>query len=195
MPEGASLSGSEIRWSIPTIAASASSTFDFTFQAVEAGEIKLDSMIQSQGGGKATAEVAVKIESVSDLKLLVIDPIAPAPVGQDVVYDLTIVNRGSRTAKAVKLLAQFSHGIEPIRTEGGVAQVLPGQVVFEPIESIEPGQEVTLRVVALAAEPGMHRFRAELECEESETQLIQEETTRYLATSRSDSSNKATIQR
>jgi hypothetical protein len=55
-------------------------------------------------------------------------------------------------------------------------------VVFDPIAVIEPGQEVTLRVVAQASEPGMHRFRAELQCEDGETQLIQEESTRYLST-------------
>ncbi len=194
MPEGASQAGNEIRWSINTLEANASLMFDFTFQAIESGATKLQSNIQCQGGGKAAAESLVQIESVSDLKLSVTDPVAPAPVGQDVAYDLTIVNRGSKAAKAVKLLAQFSNGIEPTRAEGGSARVLPGQVVFEPIASIEPGQEVTLRVYAQAAEPGVHRFRAELECEESETQLVEEETTRYLATSRTDSS-KTTIRR
>jgi hypothetical protein len=168
--------------------------FGFTFQALQSGATKLQSNIESQGGGKADAEALVQIESVTDLKLSVSDPVAPAPVGQDVAYDLTIVNRGSKAAKAVKLLAQFSHGIEPTRAEGGVARVLPGQVVFDAIETIEPGQEVTLRVYAQAAEPGMHRFRAELQCEDGETQLVEEETTRYLATTRTDSS-KSPIRR
>jgi len=49
-------------------------------------------------------------------------------------------------------------------------------------------------VVAQAAEAGVHRFRAELQCEDGETQLIEEESTRYLATSRSDST-KPTVRR
>jgi len=194
MPEGAAQTGNEIRWSVPKIAPNSSQIFDFTFQANEAGSTKLLSNIQSLGGGKASVEAIVKIESVSDLKLSVTDPVAPAPVGQDVIYDLIIVNRGSKTAQGVKLLAQFSNGIEPVRTEGGTARVLPGQVVFDPIVSIEPGQEITLRVIAQATEAGMHRFRAELESEDGETQLIEEETTRFLATSRTES-NKATIRR
>ena len=194
MPEGAKQIGNEIRWSVPRIEANASSASSFMFKADEAGDTKIQSNVQCLGGGKAFAEAIVKVESVSDLKLSVTDPIAPAPVGQDVVYDLTIINRGSKTAQSVKLLAQFSHGIEPVRTEGGAARILPGQVVFDPIESIQPGQEITLRVVAQATEAGMHRFRAELECENGDTQLIEEETTRYLATSRTDSS-KPTIRR
>lgn len=194
MPEGATQTGNEIRWAAPKIAAKSSQTFEFMFQATDSGEKKLQANIQSLGGGNTTSDAVVRIESVSDLKLSVTDPIAPAPVGQDVVYDLTIINRGSKTAKAVKLLAQFSNGIEPVRAEGGTARILPGQVVFDPIDSIQPGQEITLRVVAQAAEAGMHRFRAELVCADGETQLIEEETTRYLATTRIDSS-KSSVRR
>ncbi|MFN9914997.1 MAG: hypothetical protein ACK53L_20575, partial [Pirellulaceae bacterium] len=134
------------------------------------------------GGGETKVEALIQVDAISDLKLMVTDPMAPAPVGQEVVYDLTIINRGSKAATAVQLLAQFSNGIEPVRAEGSASRVLPGQVVFDPIAVIEPGQEVTLRVVAQASEPGMHRFRAELQCEDGETQLIQEESTRYLST-------------
>jgi hypothetical protein len=186
LPPGAALHGNEVRWTLPRIEPNVPRVFEFALQALQSGDTKLTSDIKSLGGGKAAAEVLVKIEAISDLKLSVTDPVAPAPVGQDVVYDLTITNRGSKAATSVQILAQFSNGIEPLRTEGGLSRVLPGQVVFEPIPVIEPGQEVTLRVVAQASEPGMHRFRAELQCEEGETQLIEEESTRYLATTKTD---------
>ncbi|MDZ4850692.1 MAG: hypothetical protein SGI77_15505 [Pirellulaceae bacterium] len=194
LPDGAVVKGNEVRWTVPRIDANASSNFEFAFQAVEAGAATIKANIQCNGGGKALVETVVQVESVSDLKLSVTDPVAPAPVGQDVVYDLVIVNRGSKTAQSVKILAQFSHGIEPVRTEGGSSKILPGQVVFDPIAAIQPGESITLRVVAQAAEAGMHRFRAELECADGETQLIEEETTRYLATTRTDSS-KSSIRR
>ncbi len=163
-------------------------------QALQTGDATLTSEVKSLGGGSANSELLVKVDAISDLRLTVNDPVAPAPVGMDVVYDLTITNRGSKAATAVQLLAQFSNGIEPVRTEGGASRVLPGQVVFEPIPVIEPGQEVTLRVVAQASEPGMHRFRAELQCEAGDTQLVEEESTRYLATTKTDSKNQ-TIRR
>ncbi len=159
-----------------------------SFSAIDVGAGNLSCTVQSDGGGVAKIDAPVTIESVSDLKLTVVDPTAPAPVGQDVTYDLVIVNRGTRPATGVKLLAQFSSGIEPVRVEGATAQLLPGQVVFDPIATIGPGDQITLRVFAQASEPGVHRFRAELDCEEGETQLIEEESTRYLATSRTESS-------
>jgi hypothetical protein len=182
LPPDAKLEGNQVRWVIPNLGAKTSKTFAFTFQAIQAGPMKLSGEARSAGGGEAKVDTLIQVDAISDLKLMVTDPMAPAPVGQEVVYDLTIINRGSKAATAVQLLAQFSNGIEPLRAEGSASRVLPGQVVFDPIAVIEPGQEVTLRVVAQASEPGMHRFRAELQCEDGETQLIQEESTRYLST-------------
>jgi hypothetical protein len=184
LPAGASMNGSEVRWALPRIEANSMVSFDFGLQAISEGPAKLACDITSLGGGKSLAETTIAIEAISDLKLTVTDPVAPAPVGHDVAYDLTIANRGSKAANAVQILAQFSNGIEPVRAEGGTSQVLPGQVVFDPIPVIEAGQEITLRVVAKASEPGMHRFRAEVHCESSEAQLIEEESTRYLATTK-----------
>jgi hypothetical protein len=186
LPPGASLHSDEIRWVIPRLEPNTPAAFDVSLQALEMGEAKIATEVACNGGGKANTETLVNIDSISDLKLTVTDPVAPAPVGQDVIYDLTIVNRGSKAAKSVQLLAQFSNGIEPVRAEGNPSRVLPGQVVFESIPVIEPGQEITLRVVAQASEPGMHRFRAELQCEADDTQLVEEESTRYLATTKSD---------
>ncbi|MCY2975812.1 MAG: hypothetical protein NTW52_14230 [Planctomycetota bacterium] len=188
LPEGATVFGKEIRWTVATIKALESMDFVFSLQANEASDAKLRFEAKSAGNGATLAEGIAVLDPIVDLKLTVIDPIAPAPVGQDVQYDMVILNRGTRPAHAVKVVAQFSNGIEPIRAEGVMGKLVPGQVIFDSIETIGPGQQITLRVVAQAAEAGVHRFRAELQCEDGETQLIEEESTRYLATSRNDSS-------
>lgn len=185
-PPGCTVTKNEVRWTVPQLAAQTSNEQVFSLSATDIGTAPISCTVQSESGGATVAETTVSIESVTDLKLTVVDPVAPAPVGQDVVYDLVIANRGTRPATAVKLLAQFSSGIEPVRVEGATGQMMPGQVIFDPISVIGPGDQITLRVFAQATTAGVHRFRAELECEEGETQLIEEESTRYLATSRTD---------
>jgi hypothetical protein len=187
LPEGAIVFGKEIRWTVASIKALESLNFAFSLKANEASDAKLRFEAKSAGNGATVAEAVAVLDPIVDLKLTVIDPIAPAPVGQDVQYDMVILNRGTRPARAVKVVAQFSNGIEPIRAEGVMGKLVPGQVIFDSIDTIGPGQQITLRVVAQAAEAGVHRFRAELQCEDGETQLIEEESTRYLATSRNDS--------
>jgi hypothetical protein len=105
-----------------------------------------------------------------------------------VTYELVVTNRGTKPARAVRVLAQFSNGIEPVNASGQSHRLVPGQVLFDPIGSVGPGEKVTLKVIAEANEAGMHRFRAEVQCEDGDVQLVQEESTRYLATARSDRS-------
>ncbi len=54
------------------------------------------------------------------------------------------------------------------------------QVRFETVPQIAAGQSVQLKVVAKAAIAGVHRFRAEVRCEDNEARLVEEESTRYL---------------
>jgi hypothetical protein len=97
-----------------------------------------------------------------------------------VVYELKLENRGSKAAEAVNVVALFSNDIEPIRAEGHGSHLYPGQVRFESIDRILPGESVRLQIVARAEVAGMHRFRAEVFTADTEIKLVQEETTQYL---------------
>ena len=94
-------------------------------------------------------------------------------------YEIQVFNRGSKEATGISLVAQFSEGIEPTNATGHRADILPGQVVFEPIETIPAGGEVTMRITAKAAQDGNLRFRTELNCGDPETKLVAEESTRF----------------
>ncbi len=120
------------------------------------------------------------VQAIADLKLTVSDPIAPAPVGAEVLYELTLTNRGSKAAQNVAVIAQFSEGIEPTRAEGHEFRVIPGQLLFEPIPSAEAGQTLSLQVFAEANGGGMHRFRAEVRTDANDVRLVQEESTQFM---------------
>ncbi len=50
--------------------------------------------------------------------------------------------------------------------------------MFDPIARLEPGQEIKLKVHAVAADGGVHRFRAEVTS--GEVVLVAEEATKYI---------------
>ena len=54
----------------------------------------------------------------------------------------------------------FADGIEPTFAKGMKNQVSTGEVAFDPIPVIQPGQELVLTVVAQAEKSGTHVFRA-----------------------------------
>jgi uncharacterized repeat protein (TIGR01451 family) len=189
IPEGSSHQGNEVAWTIGRIEPGRSMSYRFQLQINDDGEAPFVFHSQGSAGGAATAQAITRVESLADLKLTVNDPTAPAAVGRVVTYELSVVNRGSRPATGVKVLAQFSNGIEPVAAAGQAHRIVPGQVLFENIPKLAPGESITLTVNAEASEPGSHRFRAVVTCDDSEVQLLHEESTRYIATGGSSTSS------
>ncbi|HYO25247.1 MAG TPA: hypothetical protein VEQ85_09870, partial [Lacipirellulaceae bacterium] len=123
--------------------------------------------------------VPVTIEALADLKLHVSDPQGVLPVGETAVYEIRVQNRGLTSARGVNVVAMFSEGIDPSHVEGGQHEIRDGRVSFRTIESLPAGAEVVLKIHAKATQAGTHIFRTEVVCDDLDTKLAAEETTRY----------------
>ena len=123
--------------------------------------------------------VPVTIEALADLKLEVSDPKGVVPVGETAMYEIHVRNRGLTAARGVNVVAMFSQGVEPSHVEGGQHAIRDGRVSFRTIDSLPAGAEAVLRIHAQATAAGTHLFRAEVVCDDLETKLSAEETTRF----------------
>lgn len=148
-------------------------------QLMMPGQNRIDAVVKSDDGLENAASFTTRVEALADLKLTVSDPRGPTALGTDAIYEVHVVNRGTKAAAGIKIVAQFSEGVEPIEANGGAADIVPGQVLFHPISRIEPGDELVLKIVARADQVGNHRFRAELVAGDPDTRLIAEESTYY----------------
>jgi hypothetical protein len=182
LPPGAVRSGEFVKWDVKKIGTHEKMTFPFRLSLTKIGDNPFAFTAECSSGGESKADFSTIVDSIADLHLSVVDPTAPAPVGQPVVYEMVIMNRGKKAASDIEVIAQFSEGIEPLRLEGHTGRVVPGQAIFNSIPSIQPNEKLVLRIVAEASKPGVHRFRAEVKSLGSDTDLLEEESTRYLAT-------------
>lgn len=135
-------------------------------------------------GDRRVADAATartRVVAVADLRLDVIDPKGPLPVGDEVIYELRVKNRGAKEAENVKLVAMFSEGIEPAAVEGLNYSVSDGRVAMDAIAALPAGAEKVVRIRARADRPGRHVFRAELLCSQPQTRLAEEEMTTFYA--------------
>ena len=148
-------------------------------QLTTPGENRFEARVQASEDLAAAGSFVSFVKALADLKLVVNDPSGPAPVGKEAEYEVTIINRGTKAASQVTVVAQFSEGIEPVEASGASADVVPGQILFRPISRIGAGEKVTLKIKARADQEGNHRFRAEVRCAQPDTVLIAEETTYY----------------
>lgn len=123
--------------------------------------------------------VPVTVEALADLKLEVADPKGIVPVGDTAMYEIHVSNRGSIAARGVNVVAMFSEGIDPSHVEGGQYTIRDGRVSFRTIDNLAAGSEAVFRIHANALKEGTHIFRAEVVCDDLDTKLSAEETTRF----------------
>lgn len=177
--EGGKPSAGGMAWRIGTLAPGTERSFEVQCDLTATGENKLDARVTAANGLTASASGATTVQALADLKLVIAEPKGARSVGEEVIYEVTITNRGSKAAEDVNVLVQFSDGIEPLSADGNAAEIADGQVVFEPLGRIAPGQRTVLKVKAKAETAGSHRFRVQVTCDNQETQLVSEGTSRF----------------
>lgn len=177
--DGVKIISEGLQVNLGTLAPKAERTVDLQCVLSAPGENQIVARTVGSNELEASDSFTTHVEALADLKLSVNDPSRPVAVGKEAIYELHIANRGTKAATKINMVAQFSQGIEPVEALGAPAEIVTGQVLFQPIPRIEPGQELTLIVKAKADSEGNKRFRAELTSEESDTQLVAQETTYF----------------
>jgi uncharacterized repeat protein (TIGR01451 family) len=166
-------------WSSATLRPGAEWVVTYRCELSAAGSATTQIVATADEELENSMSLTTEVEALADLSLEVKDPSGPVPVGQEAVYEIHIHNRGTKSAAGIGVVAFFSRGIEPMQIEGGKHHVGPGRITFAPLASIGAGQEIVLTIKAQAQQAGNHLFRAEVQCEELETKLSAEETTRF----------------
>lgn len=177
--DGGKAHGSALVWRIGNLGPNEERVMEVKCELTGDGDARFQMQASAVGAQVASGQVDTKVESIADLKLSVEDPTGPFPVGDEVVYEIHVLNRGTKAADNVIPVASFSEGISPLKVEGGTAQIDDGRVTFNPIRRVAPGEEVVLKIHARGETAGSHVIRMEVQCTEPETQLVSESTTRF----------------
>ena len=170
-------------WEIGVVEPGATRTFEFECVLLTEGENKLSMRVEAVAAETRAGSVVTRVRGVADIKLIVSDPAGPVNMDDEAIYEIQVINRGTRAAQGIDVIAQFGYGVEPVKTTGQTAELIPGQVIFDSIASIAPGEKVTLKVHARADKEGRHKIRVKLVGRDPGTTLIQEEMTWFLPSS------------
>ena len=170
-----------VEWTLPQLQAGGEETMIIKCVLATPGVNNLNLTASASGELSSDAQTITRVEALADLVLDVTDPRGPVAVGQDVIYEVRISNRGTKSADGVEAIIFFSEGVEAITVEGGDHQVSTGQVDFKAIPSVPAGGEVIYTITARAETAGNHVFRAEVHCKSLGTSLASEETTKFYA--------------
>jgi uncharacterized repeat protein (TIGR01451 family) len=167
----------KVVWTLPNLKAGDTGVMELKCTLMAPGPNRIQIASSATGDVSDTANITTHVEALADLKLNVSEPAGPIAVGDDVVYELKIRNRGSKSAEGVGVVAYFSEGIEPTSAQGGPHDIANGVVAFHPLASLPVGGEVVFKIHAKAQRTGKQVFRAEVECNTLGTKLVSAEET------------------
>jgi uncharacterized repeat protein (TIGR01451 family) len=125
-------------------------------------------------------EQSVVVEGVAQLLFDVIDSADPIEVGSDTVYQVRIVNQGTKAATNVRVTALLPAELQPVEGSTGPSRgSVDGQrVQFEPLARLAPKGEVVYRIAARGVKAGDPRIRVQVVSDELQTPVTKEESTK-----------------
>jgi uncharacterized repeat protein (TIGR01451 family) len=150
---------------------------------METGTLKHQAGVISEHGKVTMSEHETTVEGIAVLDLKISASQRQLKVGQEITYEIELVNTGSRSASGVGFSCELPSGLELRETAGPTDYIAEnGVVVFKSLPEIEPGKRAQYTVTARCTREGTHRLRLRAASESISEPLIGEETT--LATAR-----------
>ena len=168
-----------VYWNLVELPPGQAGTVQLSTMAIEPGEQRLRVEARGQRDATATAEQTIRVESAAELHFTVVDQTDPIEVGSETVYELELVNRGTRADTNIVVTADFSPELQPLGTEGEIGGNVSAQrIIFPPLPQLAPGQRVTLRLRAIGRKAGMAVVRVEVRSDQMPTAVAKEEASR-----------------
>lgn len=119
------------------------------------------------------------IRTIPALRLENIDRVDPVKVGENTVYAITIKNQGNGPANNVRLTGTLPSQFEFVEGSGASAVTAQGgQIQFEAIPTMAPGQVAAWYLTVKANQPGDVRFKLEMNSDYLDQPVTDEEPTR-----------------
>ena len=170
---------------IGTLQPGESRTLFVDVAAPEAGQVQFAGVAQArcESGielARAEGRAMLEVRTISALQLEVVDKNDPVRVGDQTVYEVTVINEGSAEDRNVSVTAMLPEGMSFVSGEGASEVSSSGrELTFAPIETLAAGDAVTWYVTVQAEEAaGGQKFGVELNSENSDGPTTEEEPTR-----------------
>jgi uncharacterized repeat protein (TIGR01451 family) len=149
---------------------------------IEEGEQRLLAQTASDDGLQAEKEQVVVVEGIAGTSFEVVDASDPIEIGGDTIYEIRVVNQGTKASTNIHVVAIVPDGMQPTAADGPVGHAVQGsQIVFEPLDRLAPKAETTYRLKVQAKVAGDLRLRVQVTSDDMRTPVTKEESTRVYA--------------
>ncbi len=169
-----------VHWRLEELPVRETGVVKLVTMPVRAGEHSLRIRSTAAKGVEAESEQSVLIEGIAAILFEVRDAVDPIEVGGETVYEISVLNQGSKAATNVRVHVVLPPEMQPVAAEGPTQHQMDGrQVVFEPLSRLAPKADTMYRVRVRGLEPGDLRTRVQVLTDEMRgVPVTKEESTR-----------------
>ena len=168
-----------VYWSLAQLGLKANAAVELTTMPVDVGnqDIKFEAVADLNQKAETIQKLAV--EHLIDVFFDIDDVVDPIEIGSDTSYRIRIVNQGTKAATNVQLQIDFPNGLAPTAVDGNLQNQIQGQrILFTPISSMSPGDQIQFLVHGRGQAAGDHRVVVNMRADGRQTPVSKEETTR-----------------
>ena len=167
-----------VHWSLAELPPQQSGTVEVVTLPIEMGDQKIRAEGHAEMDLAAESEHLVAVEGLAELFFEVADVADPIEIGNETIYEVRVINQGSKTATNVQLIAELPAGMQAGEGEGPTRANNEGnRVVFQPLGQLAPKADTLYRITVTGAQAGDHRVRFSISSDETAA-VIKEESTR-----------------
>jgi uncharacterized repeat protein (TIGR01451 family) len=132
----------------------------------------------AQASASAQAMATTRIIRLPGLQVYVLDDVDPVATDQQVTYTIRVKNEGDAPDQDVRVTAMMPEQLEFVSAEGPTEhQQQDGQITFEPIQELAPGEELEFLVTATAVQEGSVRMQVDVDSQALGSTVRTEEPT------------------
>lgn len=167
-------------WKVENLPAGQEGVVQLVLLSTTSGQQMLRVGARASGGLETASELPIIIEAAPETTFTVRDTSDPIEVGAESVYEILVLNQGTRADSDVQITAVIPAEMEIVGAEGPTAHRVEGQRIrFEPIARLDPKSEAVYRIKvrALSAAPDPRVVKVQATSSTLSTPVSREEST------------------
>jgi uncharacterized repeat protein (TIGR01451 family) len=169
-----------VHWRLDELPVQETGVVKLVTMPIRAGEHSLRIRGTAAKGVETESEQPVIIEGIAAILFEVRDVVDPIEVSGETVYEISVLNQGSKAATNVRVHMLLPPEMQAVAAEGPTNHAMEArQVAFEPLARLAPKADTVYRVRVRGVQPGDLRVRVQVLTDEmSDVPVTKEESTR-----------------
>ena len=167
-----------VYWSLAKLTRNAEAKVELKTIPIDVGNQPIRFESSADLNVRASIEQALSVEHLVDVFFDIDDVVDPIEIGASTSYRLRVVNQGTKAASNIQLHVDFPNGVQPTSVDSSLRNAIRGQqIVFEPINSMSPGDEVSIVIHGKGQLAGDHRVVVKMQTDGRTGAVSKQEST------------------